>query len=364
MPGKEGIERLVRPYLKKFTGYSAATSPETLEGRVEVAVEDIIKLDANENPYGCSPRVLRALADSRSLNIYPDDGQQVLRGLLAGYAGVPAEKVVAGHGSNTLIDLIVRLFVGEGDEVITCIPTFDLYRFSTEICGGKVINVEREADFSLDVKKVNRAISPRTRLIFLASPNNPTGNAVPPDAIRQIAETGVPVVVDEAYYEFCGETVVPLTARYPNLMVLRSLSKWAGLAGLRVGYGVFPPRIAEYIMAIKVPYSVSMAGEIAVRESMADLEYLQEKVRAIIAERDRLFAGLKAIPWLKPYPSKANFIYCAVLEGSAAELHQKLQRKGVLVRYFDRPLLRNSIRVSVGRPEHTDALMKALRGMG
>jgi histidinol-phosphate aminotransferase len=363
MPGKEGIERLVRPFLKGFTGYSAATSPETLEGKVEVAVGDIIKLDANENPYGCSPRVLRALADSRSLNIYPDDGQQVLRGLLAGYAGVSAERIVAGHGSNTIIDLVVRLFVGEGDEVITCIPTFDLYRFSTEICGGKVVNVEREADFTINIAKVKKAISPRTKLIFIASPNNPTGNAVPQKDIRKIAETGIPLVIDEAYYEFCGETFVPLAERYSNLMVLRSLSKWAGLAGLRAGYGIFPPRIAGYIMAIKVPYAVSMAAEIAVRESMADLEYLQGKMQAIIAERDKLFAALKTIDWLKPYPSRANFIYCAVLKGSAAELHQKLQRKGILVRYFDRPLLKNSIRVSVGLPEHTDALMKALLGM-
>jgi histidinol-phosphate aminotransferase len=364
MPGPQGIEKLVRPYLADFTGYSAATSPETLEGRTEVAVEDIIKLDANENPYGCSPRVLRALAESRSLNIYPDDGQQVLRGLLAEYAGVSPEHVVAGHGSNTLIDLVVRLFVGEGDEVITCVPTFDLYRFSAEICGGTVVNVERDSDFNVSVNNVIKAITKRTKLIFLASPNNPTGNAVPPGDIQRIVETGVPVVVDEAYYEFCGETVMPLTGRYPNLMVLRSFSKWAGLAGLRVGYGVFPPRIAAYLMSIKVPYSVSMAGEIAARESLADLEYLQGKVKAIIEERGRFFAYLQGIPWLNPYPSKANFIYCAVLRGSAAELHQKLQRKGILVRYFDRPLLKNSIRVSVGRPGDTDALLKALRALG
>jgi histidinol-phosphate aminotransferase len=364
MSSPEGIERLVRPFLKSFTGYGAATSPETLEGRTEVAVEDIIKLDANENPYGCSPRVQRALAESRTLNIYPDDGQQVLRGLLGRYAGVPPEKIVAGHGSNTLIDLIVRLFVGEGDEVIACIPTFDLYRFSTEICGGKVVNVERDADFRVAVTSVKKAISPRTKLIFMASPNNPTGNTVPSQDIMEIIGTGVPVVIDEAYYEFSGETVVPLTEQYPNLMVLRSFSKWAGLAGLRVGYGIFPPRIAEYIMAIKVPYSVSMAGEIAARESLADIEYLQGKVKAIIAERGRLFDALKSIPWLKPYPSKANFIYCAVLKGNAAGLHQKLQRKGILVRYFDRALLKNSIRVSVGRPQDTDALMQALRGLG
>jgi histidinol-phosphate aminotransferase len=359
----EGIERLVRPFLKGFTGYSAATSPETLEGKVDVPLADIVKMDANENPYGCSPRVLRALADSRVLNIYPDDGQQVLRRLLAGYAGTDPERIVAGHGSNTLIDLVVRLFVGEGDEVIVNVPTFDLYRFSTEICGGRVVNVARDADFAVRVKAVKAAVTPKTRLIFLAAPNNPTGNIVPRRDIIEIIETGVPVVVDEAYYEFSGETVIPLTAEYNNLMVLRSFSKWAGLAGLRVGYGVFPPRIAAYLMAIKIPYFVSMAGEIAIRESLADIDYLQGRVKAIIGERARLVAELKKISWLKIYPTQANFIYCAVLKGSAAEIHQKLQKKGVLVRYFDKPLLKNSIRVSVGKPEHTDTLMAALRSL-
>jgi histidinol-phosphate aminotransferase len=360
----EEIEKLIRPQLVDFTGYSAATSPETLDGKVDVPVESIIKMDANENPYGCSPRVLRALADSRNLSIYPDDGQQVLRGLLAGYAGVDAGRVVAGHGSNTLIDLIVRLFVGQGDEVIICVPTFDIYRFSTEICGGTVVNVNRNADFAVDVKAVKAAITRRTKLIFLASPNNPTGNIVPKNDIVEIIETGVPVVADEAYYEFSsGETLVPQASRYPNLMVLRSFSKWAGLAGLRVGYGVFPPRIADRLMAIKVPYSVSMAGEIAVRESLADIDYLRDRVKTIIDERARLFTALKKVSWLKPYPSRANFIYCAVLKGKAGELHMRLQQKGILVRYFDNPLLRNGIRISAGRPEHTDALIKALHGL-
>jgi histidinol-phosphate aminotransferase len=357
----EGIEKLIRPFLKGFTGYSAATSPETLEGKVDVPVADIIKMDANENPYGCSPRVLRALANSHNLNIYPDDGQQGLRRLLAGYAGTDANRIVAGHGSNTLIDLVVRLFVGEGDEVIVNVPTFDLYRFSTEICGGRVVSVKRDDNFKVIVKDVKAAITPRTKLIFIATPNNPTGNAVPRQDLIEIIETGVPVVIDEAYYEFSGETVIPLTSKYKNLMVLRSFSKWAGLAGLRVGYGVFPPKIADYLMAIKIPYFVSMAGEIAVRESLADIDYLQGLVKAMINERARLFTGLDKIAWLKTYPSQANFIYCAVLKGKAAEIHQKLQKKGVLVRYFDKPLLKNSIRVSVGKPEHTDALIAALK---
>jgi histidinol-phosphate aminotransferase len=364
MTGSEGIERLVRANLVGFTGYSASTSPDTLAGKVEVPPEGIIKMNANENPYGCSSRVLRALGSAPNLNIYPDDGQQELRKQLSGYTGVPAERIVAGHGSNTLIDLIVRLFVGPGDEAINCVPTFDIYRFSTEICGGTVVNVNRDEDFAVDVKAVKKAIGERTKLVFLATPNNPTGNIIPSDDLLEIIETGVPVVVDEAYYEFSDETVMPLTERYPNLMVLRSFSKWAGLAGLRVGYGVFPPRIARYLMAIKIPHNVSMAAEIAVRESLADLAYLEGRVNAIIEERGRLFSELSKISWLKPYPSRANFIYVAVLQGNAGALHQALQRKGILVRYFDKPLLQNSIRISIGKPEHTVALVKALNELG
>ena len=361
MTGSDGIEKLIRPNLIGFSGYSASTSPDTLAGKVDVRPEGIIKMNANENPYGCSPRVLKALAAAPNLNIYPDDGQQELRKHLSAYAGAPPECIVAGHGSNSLIDLLVRLFVGPGDEVINCVPTFDIYRFSTEICGGTVVNVARDDDFEVSVNAVKNAVSSKTKLIFLATPNNPTGNIIPPTDLLEIIMTGLPVVVDEAYYEFSGETFMPYLNDYKNLIVLRSFSKWAGLAGLRIGYGVFPPRIAAYLMAIKTPHNVSVAAEIAVRESLADLAYLQGKVKAIIEERSRLFDRLKEFSWLTPYPSRANFIYVAVLQGSAADLHLNLQRKGILVRYFDRPLLKNSVRISVGKPEHTDALVKALK---
>jgi histidinol-phosphate aminotransferase len=357
----EGIEKLVRPNLRAFTGYSASTSPDTLAGKLDVPQENIVKMNANENPYGCSPKVLQALATAPNLSIYPDDGQQELRQRLSVYAGAPAECIVAGHGSNTLIDLIVRLFVVPGDEVINCVPTFDIYRFSTEICGGTVVNVNRDEDFNVYVKDVKTAITKKTKLIFLATPNNPTGNILPQRDILEIAATGLPLVIDEAYYEFSGQTIMPYRNDFKNIMILRSFSKWAALAGLRVGYGVFPPRIAAHIMAIKIPHNVSVAAEIAVRESFNDLAYLQSRVKLIINERSRLFDELKKFAWLKPYPSRANFIYAAVLKGSASDLYLKLQRKGILVRYFDRPLLKNSIRVSVGKPEHTDALVKALR---
>ncbi len=361
MAPSEGIERLIRPDLVTFTGYAARKSPDTLEGKVEVPVESIIKLDANENPYGCSPKVSQALAAYPDLNIYPDDGQTRLRKLLEGYAGVDARHIVAGSGSNQLIDLVLRLLISKGDEVINCVPTFGIFRFSTELCGGTLVEVPRDENFAVNVGAVKAAISKKTKIIFLVNPNSPTGTLIPRQDILEILDTGLPVLVDEAYYEFSGQTVVSLLSQYENLMVLRTFSKWAGLAGLRVGYGLFPPKIADYLLRIKIPYNVNVAALVAVQESLKDINYLMSNVKAIIAERERLFGELKKLGWLRPFPSQANFILCSVLKGEARELRQKLQDKGILVRYFDEPLLRNFIRISVGKPEHTDALIKVLK---
>lgn len=352
----ENIERFIRPHFKGFTGYIASISPETLAGKTTVSQDTIVKLNANENPYGCSPRVMAALAAKPHLHIYPDDGQRLLRATIAGYAGAPAERIVAGHGSNTLIDYLVRIFVGPGDEVINCGPTFDLYRFSTQMYGGTVVNVPRDDSFNINVPAIIKAITGKTKLIIVCSPNNPTGNATPQADIIKLLETGVPVVIDEAYYEFCGKTMMPFIDRYPNLIILRTFSKWAGLAGLRVGYGVFPQKVADLLLATKIPHNVSAAAEIAVRESLADIDYLKKRVADIVHERERLFTELKTIPYLTPYPSQANFIFCYVKDGQATALHDTLLSKGVLIRNFT-----TSVRISAGSPAETDALLKALR---
>ncbi len=360
----EGIERLVRPELAAFGGYAASKSPQTLKGKVEVPVEDIIKLDANENPYGCSPRVARALADYTDINIYPDSGQAELRKQLQGYTGVDASHIVASGGSDQLIDLIMRLFLEPGDEVINCVPTFAMFRFFTDLCGGRSIDVPRDKDFAIDVAAIKKAVTKKTKLIMLATPNNPTGTITPREDVLKVLDIGVPVVVDEAYYEFTGETVAPLVGKYDNLMVLRTFSKWAGLAGLRVGYGMFPDRIADYLLRIKEPYCVNVAALVAVRESLEDVDYLMRNVKTIIAERERLFSQLEGIGWLRPYPSQANFILCSVLKGGAKELQQRLEDRGILVRYFDQPLLKDSLRISVGRPEQNDILVEMLNELG
>jgi len=358
---EEGIAKLIRSDLAAFGGYVAGKSPETVAEKVNISVESVIKLDANENPYGCSPRVQQALGTYPYFNIYPDASQTELRKLLQGYAGVGAEHIVAGNGSDQLIDLVLRLFVGPGDEVINCVPTFDIFRFSTTLCNGKLVEVPRDEDYFVNVSAVKKAISKKTKIILLANPNNPTGTPISAQDILEIVDTGVPVLVDEAYVEFSGETVTKLAPQYKNLMVLRTFSKWAGLAGFRIGYGVFPPEVAEYLLTIKLPYSVNVAALVAVRASLKDTDYLRDKVKAIVAERERLFGELKKLKWLKPFPSQANFIFCHVLNGKARQIQQELQNRGILIRYFDLPLLQNSLRISVGKPEHTDALIKALK---
>ena len=361
---EEGIAKLIRSDLIAFGAYVASKSPEAVAEKAKVSMEGIIKLDANENPYGCSPKVKQALSTYPYFNIYPDASQTELRKLLQGYVGVGAEHIVAGSGSDQLIDLILRLFVGPGDEVINCVPTFDIFRFSTALCNGRLVEVPRDENYCVDVSAVKKAISKKTKIILLANPNNPTATPVPKQDILELVDTGVPVLADEAYVEFSGETVTPLVSQYKNLMVLRTFSKWAGLAGLRIGYGILPPQIAEYLLRIKLPYSVNVAALVAVRESLKDIDYLRDRVKTIVAERERLFGELSKLEWLKPFPSQANFIFCHVLNGKASEIQRELENRGILIRYFDLPLLRNSLRISVGKPEHTDALIKALKEIG
>ncbi|MDO8567095.1 MAG: histidinol-phosphate transaminase [Dehalococcoidales bacterium] len=354
------INKIVRPDLVALGGYSAHKAPDT----VNIAPERIIKLDANENPYGCSPKVQKALAGYTRWNTYPDAGQTKLRQQLQAYTGVDAEYIVAANGSGELLDYILGLLLQPGDEVINCPPTFDLYRVRTLINRGKLVNVPRTGQFAVNIEAVKAAVSPRTKLIVLSNPNNPSGNCTPEKDLLSLVDTGVPVLVDEAYYEFCGETLAPLIGKYKNLMVLRTYSKWCALAGLRIGYGLFPAEIAGYLMKIKLPYNVNLAAQIAVQETLKDTDYLMGNVSAIIAERQRLSGELKGLGWLKPYPSRANFILCALLKGDALDVQQKLLERGILVRYFDQPQVKNCLRISVGKPEHTDALIKALREIG
>jgi histidinol-phosphate aminotransferase len=359
----DGIEKLVLIDMGRFSPYSAAKSPDVISRKTGIPEADIIKLDANENPYGCSPKVRRALAKYPYLNIYPDSNQTVLRDSLSKYVGLGPEYLVAGNGSDELIDLLLRMFVAPGNEVIINVPTFDMYRFCTEVCRGKPVNVLRKKNFEVDVDAIKGAVTPKTRIIFVASPNNPTGTIINEKDILELTKLGLPLVIDEAYYEFSGQTVAPLVPRYSNLMVLRTFSKWAGLAGLRIGYGIFPAKIADILIRIKPPYSINRAANVAAQESIKDRDYLLGTVQEMIKERYRLMEKLKQLDFLRPVPSQANFILCEVVRGDARWFQDELEKRGILIRYYNTPLLRNCFRISVGKPEHTDKIIDALKSL-
>jgi histidinol-phosphate aminotransferase len=360
----EGIEKLVRIDMSRFGAYSPCKSPEVIAKKLGIPETEIIKLDANENPYGCSPKVKKALANYPYFNIYPDAAQTELREQLSQYVGLGAEYIVAGNGSDELIDLLMRMFVTTGDEVITNVPTFDMYRFCTQVCCGKVVEVVRLQDFEVDIPALKAAITPRTRLIFITNPNNPTGTLISRDDILDLARAGLPLVIDEAYYEFNGQTVADLVPQCQNLIVLRTFSKWAGLAGLRIGYGIFPTAIADILMKIKPPYNINMAALVAARESLKDYKYLLGTVQKMKEERARLMEKLRQIDYLRPIPSQANFILCEVVRGNARTIQDELEKRGILVRYYNTALLRNYIRISVGKPEQTDKIIEALQQLG
>jgi histidinol-phosphate aminotransferase len=351
----------IRTDLREFASYSAHTSPDLMKKKFGLSLDEIIKLDANENPYGCSPRVIESLENCDSYSIYPDAAQSELRQKLSLYTSMPKECIVCGAGSDQLIDLILRLTINPGDEIINLPPTFGMYSFYAKLSRAVIVEVDRKEDFSFDCAEVLNHINPRTRLIFLANPNNPSGNTAPKQDIQVILETGVLVVVDEAYYEFCGETVAPWVERYDNLVVLRTFSKWAGLAGLRVGYGIFPQYMADYLMRIKDPYAITVAGQTAAIASLEDKELLLQRIESIIFERERLFGKLSILEGLTPTPSKANFILCRLHNGGAAHVTEQLKQRGILVRYFNTPGLRDYFRISVGRPEQNDIALESIR---
>ena len=361
---KRLTEKLVRQHIIDLDPYQPIVPLEILSEQIGIPVAKLIKLDGNENPYGCSPRVKRAITSYNTYHIYPDSSHLVMRNLLERYVGVDSENIVVGSGSDELIDLILRLYLDPGDEVINCVPTFGMYPYCTAVNNGKLVEVPRDAAYAVDIDAVKKVVTKHSKVIFIASPNNPTGNVTPEKDIVGLLDLGIIVVVDEAYYEFSGASVASLVSKYENLIVLRTFSKWAGLAGLRVGYGVFHKNVIKYLNKIKPPYNVNVAAQIAVRESLADIDYMLGTVEAIIDERQRLYDKLDTQGILKPIPSEANFILCHAPKGKAKEMKEILESAGIFVRYFDTPLLDDMIRISVGKPEHTDALIDALQRIG
>ncbi|MFN8476510.1 MAG: histidinol-phosphate transaminase [Kouleothrix sp.] len=373
------IEQLLRPDIAALEAYTPVAPIEVLSAQLGLPVEQIMKLDANESPYGPSPRAAAAidalgggkpLAESiqflepLALAIYPDPTHTFLRERLSNYTGQPAERILCSSGSGELIDLLMRAFIQPGDVILDCPPTFGMYAFDGGLHAARIVNVPRDAAFELDVEAVVAAVhTHRPKLLFLAVPNNPTGNPLPRAAVERLLELPTMVVVDEAYVEFAGATVADLVGQRPNLAVLRTFSKWAGLAGLRIGYGLFHEALIQHLWKIKQPYNINVAAQAAALASLADVDYLMSRVQEVIAERERVYARLRTLAGVHVYPSQANFLLLRVLNGSALQLKNDLYRRGILVRYFNKPGLDDCIRVSMGTPAQNDAFLAALEAL-
>ena len=360
---------IIRQNVANLEPYTPILPFEVLSEQLGRQPDEIVKLDANENPYGPSPLVAQALAQAPFLHIYPDPECRQLRAALADYIGLPAEYLLVGLGADELIDLTMRLFIEPGDFVVNCPPTFGMYAFDAGINGAEVVNVWRRPDFSIAAEKVEAAFphpalwgakSGIPKLIFVTSPNNPDGSWLADDDLQRLLALPAVVVLDEAYVEFSGGSRIAWVKDYPNLIVLRTFSKWAGLAGLRVGYGAFPLEIIKHLWKIKQPYNVPVAGQLAAQVSLADRERLLANVAKIIDERERFYAVLAQFNWLKPYPSQANFILCKVKGRSAAAVKQQLAQQGVLVRYYNSAGLSDHLRFSLGTPAQMARLAEAL----
>ena len=354
------IEDLIKPHLRNVISYDPVDPPEMLAQKAGVPIDQIIKLNGNENPFGPSEKVSNVVANS-NVHVYPDPLQRKVRTKLSEYTGFAQEYLVAGAGSDELIDLLFRLFIEPGDNILDFDPTFGMYGFCARIYQAEVKLSKRDNNFEIDLENALNTINDRTKIIFVASPNNPTGNLASEIQIRALLETGVLVVVDEAYYEFCNSTFANLIDVFDNLVILRTMSKWAGLAGLRIGYGIMNPVLVNHIMDIKSPYNLSVTAEDALVASIDDAGFLLNNVRRILVERDRVFKLLTGIDGLRPIPSSGNYILCEVKDQKKDHVVSGLENEGIFVRTFNTEALGNYFRTAIGTPDQSDRMISVLQ---
>ena len=321
-----------------------------------------IKLNTNENPYPPSPavrRAIRAEADA-SLRLYPDPESTRLRRQAALTYGFDLSRVIAGNGSDELLAMIARAFVGEGDTLCCPTPTYTLYDTLVRIQGGRIAGVPYPEDYSLPADLAKR----RAKVTIVASPNSPSGTSVPKGALADLADR-VPgmLVIDEAYADFAAESALSLAREKENVIVLRTFSKSFSLAGMRIGLGFAHPAILEGLNKVRDSYNLGRLAVVAGEAALKDIGWMEKNVGKIRKTRATL---LSALPFLgfSPFPSQSNFVLAKRARGrSARPVYEELKRKKILVRYFDTPRLAGCLRITVGTDDEIGALLAALGEM-
>jgi histidinol-phosphate aminotransferase len=325
-----------------------------------------VKINQNENPWDAPEAIkqetMRRLS-RRAWSRYPDFRPSSLHEKLADFAGWRADGVVAGNGSNELIQATLMVTIGEGRRVLISEPTFALYRQVATVLGGEVLSVPLDGELKFDAGALREAVEREgPDVVVLCSPNNPTGCRIEHEELESLlaAARGI-VVVDEAYFEFSGRTVVPLLERHANLAVFRTFSKAMGMAALRVGYLLASPDLAREVSKAVLPYNLNAFSQTAAEVAVELYEQeLKPSVRRIVAERERLYEALRRVPGLAPVPSHANFMVVRT-EVEPRRVFRELLARDILVRDVSGyPMLKDYFRLSVGTPEENDKLLAAL----
>lgn len=337
------IKRIVKKNVSLLKAYNAEEIPCR------------IKLDANESPYGFSSRL--KITDKIKTNRYPDPEAKRLKKLIAKDLKVKQENILQGNGSDELIYYLITTF---GGPVLYPVPTFSMYGIISQALGEKKIEIPLDKGFDLDKKAILTGIKKqKPKLIFISSPNNPTGTCFSSDIILNIIKTskGI-VIVDEAYQPFSSEKgFLPLLKDYKNLVIMRTLSK-IGLAALRLGFLIADPEIIREVNKVRLPFNVNSISQSIAIEVLKDKKRLNSSIKIIISERERLFKEIEKINGIEPFPSKANFILFKVKNPKG--IYNTLLRKGILVRNMN-DTVKDCLRVTIGTPKENKAFLKALK---
>jgi histidinol-phosphate aminotransferase len=332
----------------------------------EYGITDSIKLASNENPLGSSPMALQAIVNHlENLRRYPDGSGFYLKQRLSEQLALVESSIVLGNGSNEIIDLLIRTFVRPGEEVLMSEPTFLVYQLMTQAVGGRVIKVP-QVSFAHDLEQMADACTPRTRVVFLDNPNNPSGTVIKREHFenfRNKVPEDILIVIDEAYIEFADPASTISGLDYldgvPAVITLRTFSKIYGLAGLRIGYGVMPPEVADYVNRVRQPFNVNSLAQVAALAALDDTSFLKETQKAVREGLGFLLRELAKMQ-IPTLPTQTNFFLIEVGH-DARRVYEAMLRRGVIVRAMNAYGLDRYIRISVGRPEENRRFIAALK---
>ncbi|MBC7117683.1 histidinol-phosphate transaminase [Methanothermobacter tenebrarum] len=358
----------IRDTILQIEPYVPGRSTKEIAEEYHLKESEIVKLGSNENPLGPSPKAVKAVKrETKNMHRYPESGLDDLKKAIADYSGTsPNQIIVGGDGADEIIDLLGKTFMETGTEFIVPIPSYMYYEYTLRPYGARPAYAKWDMEKNtVDTKSVIESINDKTRLIFLCTPNNPTGGLIPKDDIIKILEsTSALVVVDEAYFEFARVSNIELLEDYENLLILRTFSKAMGLAGMRIGYGISNPRIIDYMHRVKPVFSLTRLSHVAALATLSDKDYIKRSVEFSIKSREYLYSRLLQMDKIRVLRSYANYLLVDIRETgmNAGKLTDELLKRGVIVRDCTsfKGLDEYWIRVSVGTMKENDKFIEAL----